>query len=738
MKSRQSASLNRMLGHGGGRRPQRLKWVGAFILAMWLPRMAQALPFDAPPAFATLSPPRTPLFGRRYGAEGGRELAPHTVAQAVALQHPAAGVGAPHVEARGGLRLYALAFFGTLSCCAYGLRAQCQHRALRLALAGFGCNSALLSLAGSIGSRADVLGVPLFALLAIPALLSSVVAVPALTCALASVAELAANAPGERRACCLPGGARRHQMLAVGLGFFTVRSTISHLWTRSEMVADASWAALGLLHYKAVPRPPTLTLLLGPLLLIGTGLRLGHDIYAGGGGADLLAGSLAMASGMVGPEASCVWSSHVGLILGALAAVLRLRHGSAIGDLTGSLARDGACGAGAQDGNCHVDCAETRAMARARLGGQLRLALRSATAAACSAAEVGAAVVQVCRGQGAGSKGVAEAAGDVISAATGKGLRASGVGWEGDGGGGGEVVSGHRRYVVETAKQVGDVVLLAAGVPVCVSRTLHTSCPMHLRGVVLPARGVHVWVVVVEVLYAGAKLRFLPSCCLTWPHGCIGVILPQVAALVPQYLIRQQEPPDKDAGGLAEAGPRTDVRIAANNLLVSPRLFGAGAGAPQWGGDSDEGWRDRGGAGSTGQREALHGARELLRKTRVRSKREQRARARVSSMASVMSSMGGRLALHQARDAEKLSLSNGVAKGKLKGVRGSQAGRPRTRQKPPRAPPPSGLAAATEETRQQQQRLSDGGRRAPPSGQGQVSSSQLSPRRSPRRARSAQ
>ena len=731
-----------MDGHSGGRRPQRLKWVGAFILAVWLPRMAQALPVDAPPAFATLSPPRTPLFGRRYGAEGGRELAPHTVAQAVALQHPAAGVGAPHVEARGGLRLYALAFFGTLSCCAYGLRAQCQHRALRLALAGFGCNTALLSLAGSIGSRADVLGVPLFALLAIPALLSSVVAVPALTCALASVAELDANAPGERRACCLPGGARRHQMLAVGLGFFTVRSTISHLWTRSEMVPDASWAALGLLHYKAVPRPPTLTLLLGPMLLIGTGLRLGHDIYAGGRGADMLAGSLAMASGMVGPEASCVWSSHVGLILGALAAVLRLRHGSAIGVLAGSLARDGACGAGARDGNCHVDCTEERAMARAGVGGQLRLALRSATAAACSAAEVGAAVVQVCRGQVAGSKGVAEAASDVISAATARGLRASGEGWEGEGAGDGEVVPGHRGSVVETAKQVGDVVLLAAGVPVCISRALHATCPTHLIGVVLPARGVHVRVVVVEVLYAGATRCFLPSCCLTWSHGCIGVLLPQVAALVPQYLIRQrvsQGPQDKDAGGSGEAGPRTDVRIAANNLLVSPRLFGAGAGAPQWGGDSEEGWRDRGGAGSTGQREALHGARELLRKTRVREKRAQRARARVSSLASVMSSPGGRRALHQARDAEKLSLTNGVAKGKLKGGKGSRAGRPtRTRQKPPAPPAPSGLAAATEETRQQQQRLADGWRRAVPVGQGQVSSSQLSPRRSPRRARSAQ
>ena len=35
-----------MDGHGGGRRPQRLKWVGAFTLAVWLPRMALALPVE--------------------------------------------------------------------------------------------------------------------------------------------------------------------------------------------------------------------------------------------------------------------------------------------------------------------------------------------------------------------------------------------------------------------------------------------------------------------------------------------------------------------------------------------------------------------------------------------------------------------------------------------------------------------------------------------------------------------
>ncbi len=47
-----------------------------------------------------------------------------------------------------------------------------------------------------------------------------------------------------------------------------VRATVMHLCSQCNMLADTSWEALGLVYYKPLPAPPTLSLLIGPLLVI--------------------------------------------------------------------------------------------------------------------------------------------------------------------------------------------------------------------------------------------------------------------------------------------------------------------------------------------------------------------------------------------------------------------------------------------------------------------------------------
>jgi len=245
--------------------------------------------------------------------------AAHTRGGEVSFRTPAAA-STPDVHdvetGPGALRMCALATFGVLACGAYALsRINNADVALGWVLSGFAYVNGLLALGGFMGNRADVLGVPIFALLSMPAMLIAAVSPSALAFSLAHLAHLDAK---DSPACYFPGGLGTLQAGSLCVGLMTVHSTLVHLWSRSDMVADHTWAQLGLVHYRSSPRPPALTLLIGPLILIATALNIGLHFYKARRGVGVLAGALAMLSGVLGPEDSCVWSSHVGELLLAL------------------------------------------------------------------------------------------------------------------------------------------------------------------------------------------------------------------------------------------------------------------------------------------------------------------------------------------------------------------------------------------------------------------------------------
>ena len=266
-------------------------------------------------------PPPTPKYLTPLGLYADNVL---SAAAPSGEPYPAGQLPTQH----GLVHMLALAHFGLLSFGAFLMRLWCKHRALRLALGGFLYENALLAVAGLVGNRADVLGVPIFALLSIPSVLATSISTPALTCALASVVER--EAKSGKLPCKLPLGVRNFQILVVALGAMTMRSSLTHLWSRSEMVPDTTWAMLGLVRFKALPRPPTLTLLCCPLVLLCSALSIGLQMYRAKCGAGVLAGALAMASGILGPESSCIWSASVGQMLLSLAAFLRLECPAAL------------------------------------------------------------------------------------------------------------------------------------------------------------------------------------------------------------------------------------------------------------------------------------------------------------------------------------------------------------------------------------------------------------------------
>ena len=244
---------------------------------------------------------------------------------------------------KGAMRFLALAYFGVLACGANAARMHARNRSLRWALSGFAYSNAVLALSGVVGSTMDVMGVPIFALLSIPSLLADRTALPALTLAIASLADLEAAAHPARY---LPGGPRTVQMLAGGVGILTVHSTLVGVWS-SDMRSDLTWAQLGLVSYKSLPPAPTLTVLTGPLILMLTSLSVGLTIYQAGRGAGLMAGAVALTSGILGPEASCVWSSHLGQMLLAFAVFARLHGASWVSSRKERQASAGAGPAGA-------------------------------------------------------------------------------------------------------------------------------------------------------------------------------------------------------------------------------------------------------------------------------------------------------------------------------------------------------------------------------------------------------
>lgn len=215
--------------------------------------------------------------------------------------------------------LLALAHFGVLSGGALLMRQRSRNRALRWACGALGYSNAVLALGGVMGNCCDLLGVPLFAMLSIPALVATSSALCALTFALLTI-----RPDAERKVCLFPGGLLAEQMVAGSAGIMTAHSTLSHLWSHSEMVADTSWSPVGLVVYKADPRPPTMTVLLSPLLLIASALRAGVQVWEAKQGAGLLAGALALVSGILGPETSCVWSWQLAQVLMCLALFVRL------------------------------------------------------------------------------------------------------------------------------------------------------------------------------------------------------------------------------------------------------------------------------------------------------------------------------------------------------------------------------------------------------------------------------
>lgn len=394
--------------------------------------------------------------------------------------------GLPHFpdgEREGGpktIKTFALVTFGLLGCGAYTLsRLNDADSSLGWALKGFAYVNSVLALGGVVGNRADLLGVPIFALLSMPSLLAAAVSPSALTYALARLAHLDAQ---RGPACYFPGGFGTVQTVALGVGLMTVHSTLVHLWTRSDMVADRTWAQLGLVHYRCSPRPPTLTLLIAPLMLIGTSLNIGLHLYKTRRGAGVLAGAIAMLSGVLGPEASCVWSSHVGQLLLAFAVFLRLRpHGTrfhAAGGMNSSAGADaprGARGGWTEASTCVM-------------------ALKAATEAAFGARE---------RRQLARALGVQMAPPDLTEENAQRVPVPAGVWFQ----------LGLTRRGAEWAQQAGEIVLLA-----------------------------------------------------------LSAAVPQLAAAIPRYLLGKLTREELDAKDAQQDSARTDVRIAANTLLVSPRI----------------------------------------------------------------------------------------------------------------------------------------------------------------------
>jgi hypothetical protein len=368
--------------------------------------------------------------------------------------------------------LLALAHFGLLSCGALLLRQRAQNRALRWACGALGYSNAVLALGGVMGNRCDLLGVPLFAMLSIPAMFATSSALCALTFVLLAVKPDA-----------LPGGLLGAQLLVGSVGFLTVHSILVHVWSHSNMVADSSWSAVGLIVYNAEPRLPTMTLLLSPLLLVGGALRLGLQEWKAKRGAGLLAGALALASGILGPEASCVWSWQLAQLLMSLALSVRPEISSAA---TG-----------------------TSTAAPANDAGPLKLALRAAAEAAA----------------GGGSRGRMQLVEGLHRIGKGLGLEVDVTG-----------------QVAHGSGEAGE------------GRGRHDG-----RAAGLASRATHHWS---ETVYDGLLL-------------CAGALVPQFAAALARATLRYSTGKRLDQAAVpahVQSGTRTDVRIAANTLLVSPHM----------------------------------------------------------------------------------------------------------------------------------------------------------------------
>ena len=376
------------------------------------------------------------------------------------------GLEAPAAQ-QGWEALLALAHFGVLSGGALLMRQRSRNRALRWACGALGYSNGVLALGGVMGNCCDLLGVPLFAMLSIPALVATSSALCALTFALLSI-----RPDAERKASLFPGGLLAEQMVAGGAGVMTVHSTLSHLWSHCEMVADTSWSPVGLVVYKADPRPPTMTVLLSPLLLIASALRVGVQVWEAKQGAGLLAGALALVSGILGPETSCVWSWQLAQVLMCLALFVRLDLSTAA--TTSSIA--------------------AAKSAAAPMEG--KLALRAAAAA------------------GAGSSGAREE--------LAKGLHRVGKGLG---------------LLVHVAANAGD----GSGEDTERQVTSGKRWPETVQGVLL----------------------------------CGGALMPQLASALARAALRFSTGKrlHQSKGFSPERGAHTNVRIAANNLVVSPNMY---------------------------------------------------------------------------------------------------------------------------------------------------------------------